>query len=102
MNNHMKLLYNHDKNMKTKSHIGGDIGFDGGFPNLIKNTESKKKEYQYNIDNILETEKINIKNILIKRKEGSKPLINFEKEEDFHLIKKREEYTTNINIDDLA
>ena len=98
----MKLLYNHDKNMKTKSHIGGDITFNGGFPNLIKNIESKKKEYQYNIDNILETEKINIKNILIKRKEEAKPLINLEEKEDIHLIKKREEYTTNINIDDLV
>jgi len=98
----MKLLYNHDKNMKTKSHIGGDIKFNGGFPNLIKNIESKKKEYQYNIDNILETEKINIKNILIKRKEETKPLINLEEKEDIHLIKRREEYTTNINIDDLV
>ena len=101
MNNHMKLLHNHDKNMINKLHIGGEIKFNGGFPNLVKNIEIKKKEYQYNIDTLLETEKINIKNILIKRKEGSAPLINFDEDEDIHLIKKTEEYTTNINIDDL-
>jgi len=76
----MKLLYNHDKYMKIKSHVGGDYNkFNGGFPNLIKNVENeKKKEYQYNIDNILETEKINIKNILTKRKEETKPLIDLD------------------------
>ena len=103
MDNHMKLLYNHDKYMKIKSQVGGDYNkFNGGFPNLIKNVEKeKKKEYQYNIDNILETEKINIKNILIKRKEETKPLIDLEEDTKLQLIKRKEEYVTNIDIDDL-
>lgn len=100
MNNHIKLLrsnYNYFNNLKG----GNSLKFDAGFPNFTV-SEEKKKEYKYNIDNFLENEKINIKNIISKRREESRPLIVLEDSDDnFNFIKKKEEYNTNINISDL-
>lgn len=96
MNNHIKLLNNHKKKLG-----GSNIIYDSGFPNIIKNVEINKKTYEYNIDNIIEKEKIDIKNILLKRREEKKPLIKITDDEDYNLIKKQEQYTTNINIEDL-
>lgn len=100
MNNHVKLLssnYNYFSNLEG----GNYFKFDAGFPNLTLSNE-KKKEYKYNIDNFLENEKINIKNIISKRREESKPLIQIDDDsDDFNFIKKKEEYNTNINILDL-
>ena len=96
----MKLLYSHDKNLK-----GGEIvKLGNGFPNLIINIEkTKKKQYQYNIDTSIDNEKINIKSIITKRKEEfSKPLLNLsESVESVNLIKRQEEYISNIKLNEL-
>ena len=97
----MKLIYNSEYYHNLKG--GENIISEGGFPNLIKIDNNKEKiKYEYNIDKYIENEKINIQNILQKRKEEIKPLINFNDDIDnVNLVKKKEEYTTNINIKDL-
>lgn len=101
MNNHIELL-NKSQNYLEKNIKGGNkFILDAGFPNLLINKIEKKK-YEYNIDNFLENEKINIQNILKKRKEEKNPLININEEEtELNLIKKKEEYTTNIDVKDI-
>ena len=95
MNNHMELL-----NSNNNLH-GGNKEFNGGFPNLILNNQSiNKKQYKYNIENNINKDIINIKNILEKRKEENKPLIKIESESDNNYIKKREELVSNINLSD--
>lgn len=93
----MNLLYNFNNIIK-----GGSFSINKyGFPNLVKK-EEKKKLYQYNIDNKLDQDKINIKQILIKRKEEKAPLISISSNYDeYNVIKKKEEFTTNINIKDI-
>ena len=95
MNNHMELL-NSDNNL-----YGGNKEFNGGFPNLILNNQLiNKKQYKYNIENNINKDIINIKNILEKRKEENKPLIKIESESENNYIKKREELVSNINLSD--
>ena len=95
MNNHMELL-NSDNNL-----YGGNKEFNGGFPNLILNNQLINKiQYKYNIENNINKDIINIKNILEKRKEENKPLIKIESESENNYIKKREELVSNINLSD--
>ena len=98
MNNHMKIL-------KNNNLIGGSNKIaNGGFPNLIINNNQysgDKKQYKYNIDNNINKDIINIKNILEKRKEEkSSALINMDSDKINNRIKKREELYTNINLSD--
>lgn len=78
---------------------------EAGFPNLFKkiDNDNTKIKYEYNMDKIIEKERINIKNILIKRREEVKPLIELSDDDDDNniQIKKTTEITTNINIDDI-
>tara|TARA_B100000575_G_C23135736_1_gene659752 strand:- start:351 stop:632 length:282 start_codon:yes stop_codon:yes gene_type:complete len=91
----MELL-NSDNNL-----YGGNKEFNGGFPNLILNNQLiNKKQYKYNIENNINKDIINIKNILEKRKEENKPLIKIESESENNYIKKREELVSNINLSD--
>ena len=91
----MELL-NSDNNL-----YGGNKEFNGGFPNLILNNQLiNKKQYKYNIENNINKDIINIKNILEKRKEENKPLIKIDSESDNNYIKKREELITNISLSD--
>jgi len=97
MNNHMELL-----NSNNNLH-GGNKEFSGGFPNLILNNQSNNKiQYKYNIENNINKDIINIKNILEKRKEENKPLIKIDSESENNYIKKREELITNINLSDFS
>ena len=97
----MKLLEQHN-NIKNINLSGGAMPiFENGFPNIIKNEIISKKKYEYNINSDLEKDKINIQQILLKRKEAQKPLININEEEDYIVKKKQEEFTTNINIKDI-
>lgn len=82
---------------------GGNKEFSGGFPNLILNNQSNNKiQYKYNIENNINKDIINIKNILEKRKEENKPLIKIDSESENNYIKKREELITNINLSDFS
>lgn len=91
----MELL-NSDNNL-----YGGNKEFNGGFPNLILNNQLINKiQYKYNIENNINKDIINIKNILEKRKEENKPLIKIDSESDNNYIKKREELITNISLSD--
>ena len=91
----MELL-NSDNNL-----YGGNKEFNGGFPNLILNNQLINKiQYKYNIENNINKDIINIKNILEKRKEENKPLIKIESESENNYIKKREELVSNINLSD--
>ena len=97
MNNHMELL-----NSNNNLH-GGNKEFSGGFPNLILNKKSNNKiQYKYNIENNINKDIINIKNILEKRKEENKPLIKIDSESENNYIKKREELITNLNLSDFS
>ena len=102
MSYYMKLLKEHNNNNNINL-TGGSIPiFENGFPNIIKKDIILKKKYEYNINSDLEKDKINIQQILIKRKEAQQPLINInEEEEDYIVKKKQEEFTTNINIKDI-
>ena len=97
----MKLLYSHDKNILKG---GEQIKLGNGFPNLVNNIDNtEKKKYQYNIDLNIDNEKINIKSIISKRKEEfSKPLLNLsDSDEELNLIKRKEEYISNISLNEL-
>ena len=97
----MKLLEQHN-NIKNINLSGGSIPiFDNGFPNIIKNKIISKKKYEYNINSDLEKDKINIQQILLKRKEAQKPLIDINDDDNYTVKKKQEEFTTNINIKDI-
>jgi hypothetical protein len=98
MNNYIELLtYN-------KNQVGGSESkkFNGGFPNLILNKKnSTKVQYKYNIENNINKDIINIKNILEKRKEEkSIPLIDYEISDTKNIIKKQEHMITNIDINE--
>ena len=100
MDNYIKLL-NYNKNQ-----LGGDnlSIFNGGFPNLILNKKNNTKvQYKYNIENNINKDIINIKNILEKRKEEkSTPLIDYEISDTKNIIKKQESMITNINTNELS
>ncbi len=94
----MELL-NSDNNL-----YGGNKEFNGGFPNLILNNQLINKiQYKYNIENNINKDIINIKNILEKRKEEkSTPLIDYEISDTKNIIKKQESMITNINTNELS
>ena len=48
----------------------------------------------------LQNERLNINTILQKRKQEKKPLINLNLEEDINIIKKQEQFITNIPVED--
>ena len=97
MAHYMDTLYNND----VKNLNGGDLLFYGGFPNLIKNTNTLKKQQfikQENIPSFVNT-KIKINEILQKRREYIKPLINLT--ENNIKRKRKEEIISNIKLNDL-
>ena len=94
-NEKVKILFR-EKNDGKGANIKNALKEDEGDLILFQDAD-----LEYNINSYLEKDKINIQQILLKRKEAQKPLININEDEDYIVKKKQEEFTTNINIKDI-